>query len=112
MHDLDRGDLVRLKGHGEAFNVEANCGGYVVVIKAKLLTNPNEWDLVSKADRKRSTEILRCKARALNITIEELKKLLPQLDLLVDRPSKPVAIAAQRDLSALIKKLRKGGFHD
>ena len=46
---LNRGDLVRHKNHADACVVDRNLGDKVITVQTKVITQPNEWDLVAKA---------------------------------------------------------------
>jgi hypothetical protein len=54
---LDRGDLVRHKLESKAYIVDANYGSMVVGIHSVTITNPDEWDLISKANYKAPSSI-------------------------------------------------------
>lgn len=46
---LDAGDLIRHKSASTALVVTANYGSHVTAVRTQNVTNPDEWDLLSKA---------------------------------------------------------------
>lgn len=53
MNDLRVGDLVRHATGGPVLIVTANYGNHVTAVTTRDLTNPPEWDVVSKAGHHR-----------------------------------------------------------
>lgn len=51
--NLSAGDIVRHKMSSEAAIVHANYGSHIIAVRTFHLTNPQEWDLIYKADLKR-----------------------------------------------------------
>jgi hypothetical protein len=49
---LDVGDVVRSGLLGHTYVVTANYGDRVTAIRTADMTNPTEWDLVSKVERR------------------------------------------------------------
>lgn len=49
---LDTGDIVRLHHDGASYVVTFNYGGHVTAVRTMDMTNPREWQLVSKVEKR------------------------------------------------------------
>jgi len=54
---LERGDLVRHVGHGDAWVVDGRYGDCVVIVRTMRIVNPDEWDCVGRANYENAGEI-------------------------------------------------------
>ena len=50
--NLTRGDIVRHKGLGDSWLIDMSYGNRKTAIRTVDLTNPDEWELISKANYK------------------------------------------------------------
>jgi len=53
LNDLNEGDIIRHKLHGESVVVTGNYGMHVTAVRTCDVTNAEEWDLISKHHFKR-----------------------------------------------------------
>jgi hypothetical protein len=53
---LQAGDVVKGKSSGNTFIVQANYGNRVTAVKIADMTDPAQWDLISKVTERKSQE--------------------------------------------------------
>ena len=51
--DLERGDIIKHKTQEQTYVVSGNYGSHVIAITSVHMSNPDEWDLVLKANHTR-----------------------------------------------------------
>ena len=59
MRDLERGDIVRIKGSGISFVVDGNYDSHVIVVRTMEMTNPSEWEICPVRDKNKIKKILK-----------------------------------------------------
>lgn len=51
MRNLGQGDVIRHKSGGDSLIVHANYGRFVIAVRTQHVSNPNEWEVVLKANQ-------------------------------------------------------------
>jgi len=76
--NLQQGDVVKPSGDYRTFVVMANYGGRVTAAATVDMTNPSEWELVTKAQNEAAS-------MQMNFTQEEIDRISSRASRLVDK---------------------------